>query len=205
MNEKLRERMNNQCKKLRDDLMIVIPNFTEIEGMTIVSIGTPKADYDAIGPLVGSFLRILIDENDELKDFVDIIGTTEDPANALTVVEKTNYLFESKHLDNFILAIDASVTTEETLLFTPHVRNKGVKPGRGLGKEIREIGEASLVCPTMLVDEHSTTLDILMDKWIYRSSYNDVIYLAKHITEILFNVLKEKLDMYFKDIEEELK
>ena len=205
MNKKLEERMTNQCKKLRDDLMFIIPSFTEIERMTIVSIGTPKVNYDAVGPLVGSYLKILIDENEELKDFVDIVGTVDDPANALTVVDKTNYLFESEYLDNFILAIDASVTSEESILFTPHVRNEGVKPGRGLGRKIREIGEASLVCPTLLIDKDASTSNILEDRWRYCSSYTDVIYLAKNITEILFDVLKEKLNMYFKDIEEELK
>lgn len=194
--------MEDHNEQLEQDLLLVIPNFNEIEKLTIVNIGTPKVDYDSLGPTVGSILEELLEENEELKSFVEIIGTVEDSANALTVEKKTEHLVDS-NINNFVLAIDAAVTYKPGDLFRRYIRSTGIKPGAGVKKDLREVGDISIMVPTILRDEILDLLDFDYDEYIYKANYAEVSLIAEQLALTVYSVLNKKLDLFYRDIEED--
>lgn len=201
-NSLMLKRVEESNETLYRDLLLVLPDFSEIDKLTIVNVGTPKVDYDAVGPITGSLLETMLRFNPELQEFVNIIGTMDDPAHALTIEGKVNELYiANRNINNFILAIDATVTADEPVLFKPHLRNKGIKPGAAVGKNIPEVGTLSIAVPTLYKPDVQTSSNI--NNCNYRCNYNESAYMAKKVANVVYSVLDKKLELFYRDIEEE--
>lgn len=102
----------------------------------IVCIGTDKCIGDSLGPLVGSLLK-----RDKIP--VTVYGTLSDPIHALNIDRKIKYI-KMRHPFSFIIAIDACIGNKKEV-GRIYVREGPVFPGKGVGKEIKSIGDVSLV------------------------------------------------------------
>lgn len=100
-----------------------------------ICIGTDKCIGDSLGPLVGTMLEGQIKNK--------VYGTLKNPIHALNLNSKIEEIIE-KHGDKNIIAIDAclgdSNSVGEIIL-----KDKPVKPGRGVGKVLRSVGQNSIV------------------------------------------------------------
>lgn len=102
----------------------------------IVCIGTDKCIGDCLGPLVGS---ILTDNNFPLP----VYGTLSSPIHALNIDEKLNKI-HSIHPDSTIIGVDACLGNQEDI-GQVRTRNYAIHPGKGVGKELPEVGIASII------------------------------------------------------------
>lgn len=98
----------------------------------IVCIGTDRSTGDALGPLVGSKLKLM-----EPKDFV-VFGTLDEPIHALNI-EETLQFIQNTYPRSGIIAIDASLGQINSV-GTIQVQEGPLKPGAGVKKNLPEIG-----------------------------------------------------------------
>lgn len=104
--------------------------------LVIVNIGTDKNIGDSLAPIVGRLSQ------NKLKA-IKMYGTTQNPIHALNLSKKYKEI-KSKHKDAFIIGVDASVSStydKGTIL----LRNLPVRPGKGIGKNLEEVGDISIV------------------------------------------------------------
>ncbi len=101
--------------------------------IVFVCVGTDKCIGDAVGPLVGT----------KLSSKVTIYGTLHDPIHALTIDGKLEEIHE-KHPDAYFIGIDACLGDEEDIGLV-FLRNFGVRPGKGVGKELPGVGSISIM------------------------------------------------------------
>ena len=102
----------------------------------IICIGTDKFIGDCLGPLVGTLLK---DKNFPLP----VYGTISLPIHALNL-EKKLLDIKTKHPNCKILAIDASLG-DEASIGEIHCRDYSIHPGKGVGKKLPDVGEASII------------------------------------------------------------
>ncbi len=102
----------------------------------IICIGTDKCIGDSLGPLVGTMLQ---DKNFPLPVF----GTIDLPIHALNL-DKNLKEIKALHPNASILAIDASLGDEDAI-GEIHCRNYAIHPGKGVGKKLPDVGEASII------------------------------------------------------------
>jgi putative sporulation protein YyaC len=107
------------------------------EEIVIVNIGTDKNIGDSLGPLTGTLLK------QKYIDSVYIYGTLENPIHALNMEEHFKAI-NQLHPDAFIIAIDACLGAEEDI-GEIRVRDYGIRPGRGVGKVLPQIGDISVI------------------------------------------------------------
>lgn len=102
-----------------------------------VCVGTDKIIYDAIGPIVGHYLK---------KRFPSlyIYGDLENPLTSLNI--KTEIIkIKNKHQGKHILAIDAALTKDKNYIGCVELYDEPIKPGGGLNKTLGEIGDHKLI------------------------------------------------------------
>ncbi len=142
----------------------------------IVCIGTDKCIGDSLGPLVGS---MLIENSFPLP----VYGTLAQPIHALNLDDRLSEIY-SNHPTASIIGIDACLGDEEDI-GKIRTRDYAIHPGKGVGKELPEVGIASIIG---IVDSSSNSeiffsrsirLSFIMDmaKVIVQSilkAYNDV-------------------------------
>lgn len=104
--------------------------------LVIVNIGTDKCIGDALAPIVGKLSK------DKLKA-IKMYGTIQNPIHAINL-DKEYQKIVAKHKDAFILGIDASISDKHSK-GTIILRNTSVKPGKGVGKNLQEVGNISLI------------------------------------------------------------
>ena len=98
-------------------------------------IGTDRSTGDSLGPLIGTLLKN--------KGVKNVYGTFDDPAHMISY--KAIYEIIKADLDNpYIVAIDAGLSTSDNVGLVM-VKDEGVWPGSGVGKETKEIGDMSIV------------------------------------------------------------
>lgn len=95
--------------------------------VTVVGIGSDRITGDALGPLVGDFLR-------SSKRY-RVLGTVDDPVTALNLPERT------AGLDGFVIAVDAALGTP---VGDVTVRRGSLDPGQALGNSLPPIGDVSV-------------------------------------------------------------
>lgn len=144
--------MNNLSEKLQKHIS---------ENTVIVCVGTDKCIGDCLGPLVGTMLTE--------QDFeFSVYGTLEKPIHALNMHERLNEIYNN-HPNASIIGVDACLGDEENI-GEIRVRDYGMHPGKGVGKDLPEIGVASVIC---IVDSsenaefffsRSIRLSFVMDK-----------------------------------------
>ena len=100
----------------------------------IVCIGTTKAIGDSVGPLVGTALHSLLKDYD-----VNIIGTVDDQVNGATLFEKLKEVRQG----STIIAVDAAITTDNSLIGTYERIEGSLHPGAGIDKVTTDIGNIS--------------------------------------------------------------
>lgn len=102
----------------------------------IVCIGTDKCIGDCLGPLVGTLLK------DNLFP-LPIYGTISNPIHALNI-DKCLSLIEKEHPNASIIAIDACLGDTKSI-GEIHTRDYAIHPGKGVGKSLPDVGDASIV------------------------------------------------------------
>ncbi len=102
----------------------------------IMCIGTDKCIGDSLGPFVGTFLK---DKNYP----IEVFGTIENPIHALNIRSKLQQI-ETLYHDNIIIAIDACLGDKKSI-GEIHFRPHPIYPGKGVGKNLPKIGNASFI------------------------------------------------------------
>lgn len=99
-------------------------------------IGTDKCIGDCLGPLVGSLLT---------ENFfpLPVYGTLSYPIHALNIDERLNEIY-SKHPNASIIGVDACLGNEDDI-GKIRIRDYAIHPGKGVGKELPEVGIASVI------------------------------------------------------------
>jgi putative sporulation protein YyaC len=110
----------------------------------IICIGTDRCIGDSLGPIVGSILKY--------KKFpLPVYGTIPEPIHALNLDKKLKEIKgEYKNLN--ILGIDACLGDEDKI-GEIQARNFPIHPGKGVGKNLPSVGNASIIG---IVDSSST-------------------------------------------------
>ena len=102
----------------------------------VVCIGTDKCIGDCLGPLVGSILS--------QKFFpIPIYGTIASPIHALNLDENLEKI-NQYHPNAEIIAIDACLG-EKKSIGEIHIRDYPIRPGKGVGKKLTEVGIYSII------------------------------------------------------------
>ena len=102
------------------------------EHWVIVCIGTDRSTGDALGPLVGTKLKL------SEQDWFTIYGTLEEPVHAINLQETIQHI-KKYYSASGIIAIDASLGQLGSI-GTIQVVDGPLKPGAGVHKELPEIG-----------------------------------------------------------------
>lgn len=113
----------------------LIANSIRQRELIVVCIGTDRSTGDALGPLVGTYLR-------QRQPQLCIYGTLHNPVHAMNLVETLNHI-QSKHHDPFILAVDACLGQMNSV-GSIQVCDGPVKPGAGVNKQLPAVGNAHI-------------------------------------------------------------
>nr|WP_202117335.1 spore protease YyaC [Clostridium chromiireducens] len=121
--------------KFNYNLTLEIKNYIT-ENTVIVCIGTDKCIGDCLGPLVGTILT---------ENFfpLPVYGTLSSPIHALNIDERLSQI-QSNHPDASIIGVDACLGDEDDI-GEIRIRNYAIHPGKGVGKELPEVGIASVI------------------------------------------------------------
>ncbi|AOR22615.1 spore protease YyaC [Clostridium taeniosporum] len=154
----------NACFKISESIKDYLNNET-----IIVCIGTDKCIGDCLGPLVGSLLK---DKSFQLP----VYGTLSSPIHALNIDDKLNEIYK-KHPNCPIIGIDACLGSKDAI-GEIHTRNYAIHPGKGVGKELPEVGIASIIGIVDTVDNSEVF-----------SSYNIRLSLVMDMAKLISNAL----------------
>ncbi|MGN7183656.1 spore protease YyaC [Cytobacillus kochii] len=103
----------------------------------IICVGTDRSTGDSLGPLVGTFLSEM-----HLDNF-QVYGTIENPIHGVNLPSALKEI-NLKHPDAFIIGIDASLGKLSSI-GQIRVKNSPLRPGAGVGKDLPEFGDCSIV------------------------------------------------------------
>ena len=148
------------------------------ENTIIICIGTDKCIGDCLGPVVGTLLK-------EKFFPLKVFGTLNSPIHALNLDKELNKIL--KEYPNYkILAIDACLGDSNSI-GEIHARNEPIHPGKGVGKNLRSVGDMSIIA---IVDS-SENIDLFSNRQI---RLNFIFDMSKVIVDSLFHsyYLKEK-------------
>lgn len=106
------------------------------ENTIIVCIGTDKCIGDCLGPLVGTFLQ-------EKNFSLPVYGTIKYPIHALNLKNKLEEI-QLSHPNSYIIGIDACLGDMPSI-GEIHVRDYPIRPGKGVGKTLPNVGDLSIV------------------------------------------------------------
>ncbi len=117
------------------NLTLEIKNYIT-KDTVIVCIGTDKCIGDCLGPLVGSILT---------ENFfpLPVYGTLSYPIHALNIDERLDEIY-SNHPNASIIGVDACLGDAEDI-GDIRIRDYAIRPGKGVGKELPEVGVASVI------------------------------------------------------------
>lgn len=117
------------------NLALEIKNYINKETI-LVCIGTDKCIGDCLGPLVGSILN---------ENFfpLPVYGTLSSPIHALNIDERLEEI-KKNHPGASIIGVDACLGNEEDI-GQIRTRDYAIHPGKGVGKELPEVGIASII------------------------------------------------------------
>lgn len=102
----------------------------------IVCIGTDKCIGDALGPLVGTLLE-------EALFPLPILGTLASPIHALNLDKRLKEIADTYPTAS-IIAIDACLG-DANAIGEIHTRDEPIHPGKGVGKTLQSVGNASII------------------------------------------------------------
>lgn len=102
----------------------------------IVCIGTDRCIGDCLGPLVGTQLK-------ESSFPFPVYGTISEPIHALNIDKRLNEI-KILHPQASIIGIDACLGDSNNI-GEIQVRDYPIHPGKGVGKSLPDVGEASII------------------------------------------------------------
>lgn len=144
------------------------------ENTIIVNIGTDRVIYDAIAPLIGTYLK-------NKKCSVPVYGTISNPIHALNLEEKL-YKIKSKHPYSTIIGIDAC---KSDIIGEIIVDNKSINPGSGTGKILPKVGDYSIKITTItnssFIFDNSTSIRL-----------NDIMEMGEIVGNAILKVVNSK-------------
>lgn len=159
MNKELKEKLQNY----------ISPN------TVIACIGTDKCIGDCLGPLVGTILS--------KEDFkYPVYGTLDKPIHALNIHEELNFI-KNIHPNAQIIGIDACLGYEENI-GEIKIKDCAISPGKGVGKELPQVGVASIIG---IVDSDDNS-EFFFSRSIRLSFIMDM---AKQIVELIKEATKD--------------
>lgn len=139
---------------------------TQGRPIVFMCIGTDKHVWDSVGPITGS----LLEEMNILS-----YGDLNNPITAINV-EQIEKNIKRVYSDHIIIVIDASITDDISKHETIEITRGGIKPGNGVGKNIKRVGDYSLL--------YNVFIDKVEDKKI-RNPYNGAKRIVSFIEESL--------------------
>ena len=104
-----------------------------------VCIGTVRYKFDALGPLVGEMVKHC---NKKIK----VYGLINDDIHAQNLDKKLKKI-RLRHKNSNIIAIDAS-NGRETSIGDIFIKKESLKPGKGVGKNLQEVGDYCICANT---------------------------------------------------------
>lgn len=116
--------------------------------IVIINIGTDKCIGDSFAPMLGSLMEY---NNIDLNFY----GTLENPIHALNLENKYQEILY-KHNNAFIIGIDASATYNQNNIGNLSIRDIPIRPGKGIGKELCDVGDISIIYINTLADDDET-------------------------------------------------
>lgn len=102
----------------------------------IVCVGSDLVLGDSLGPLVGTLLK-----KKNLSSYV--YGTLNSPITAREVGYVKTYV-KKMHPNSIVIAIDAAIGSEDDIGLIK-LKDKGLKPGLGVNKDLDIIGDISII------------------------------------------------------------
>lgn len=102
----------------------------------IICIGTDKCIGDCLGPLVGTLLKSSLLP-------IPVYGTISSPIHALNINERLEEI-NNKHPNAYIIGVDACLGDLHSI-GEIHTRDYAIRPGKGVGKNLPEVGMASII------------------------------------------------------------
>lgn len=111
--------------------------------IVIINIGTDRCIGDCIGPYVGTLLK-----QTKLKH-IKYYGSVDNPIHAKNIKYIIPFL-KTLHKNDFIIGIDASLSENKNDLHHVFLRDIPISPGKGVGKNLGEVGDISIVAITDL-------------------------------------------------------
>ncbi len=99
----------------------------------VLCIGTDRSTGDALGPLIGSKLKLLE------SNFFTVLGTLDSPVHALNLQEKIDFI-QATYPTSGIISIDASLGKVSSV-GTIQIIEGPLKPGAGVHKELPKVGD----------------------------------------------------------------
>lgn len=145
---------NKDYEEFKNELRKIITPDT-----VFVCVGTNKVIFDTFGPLCGSKLQ---------QKRIPYFGDCKYNVNAINMYDRLEEIYKINNIDNKnIIAIDASITADINKLNKLEIkRNRGVKPGAGMGKVFPTIGVNSVLMYTLLREDLYEVL------YGYKNSFN---------------------------------
>lgn len=125
----------NLSSKFYYNLILDVKDYLT-EDTVIVCIGTDKCIGDCLGPLVGSILT-------EKFFPLPVYGTLSSPIHALNIDARLDEIY-TKHPKASIIGVDACLGDEDDI-GEIRIRDYAIHPGKGVGKELPEVGIASVI------------------------------------------------------------
>lgn len=121
--------------KFPSNLIFEIKNYIN-KDTVIVCIGTDKCIGDCLGPLVGTILT---------ENFfpLPVYGTLASPIHALNISERLDEIY-ANHPNASIIGVDACLGDEDDI-GEIRIRDYAIRPGKGVGKQLPEVGMASVI------------------------------------------------------------
>ena len=150
-----------------------------ISNLVFLCIGTDRITGDCFGPIVGEKLQ-------GFKNNISVYGSLEEPIIESNLKNKLEEIY-LKFSSPFIIAIDAALSKEENIgkIF---VMSDSLKLGKGLGKNIAQIGDVSIK-GVVGKKERSKKKNMQI---LQNTSLNMVMNLADIVSNGIVEVLQEE-------------
>lgn len=149
--------------------------------LIFVCVGSDRITGDALGPLVGYYLKELSN-----KENIKIVGDLEYPVHGTNIESVMEYVNET-FINPFIIAIDSSFGKNEDEEGWIWITDKSLHPGSGLNKKFHGIGNISISGCTASLDEGDETLRFLV---LQGARLNLVLVMAELIAKCILEVME---------------
>lgn len=185
---------NFNTKETENLISTLVSEFfaSEKEYLCFVNIGTDKCIGDCLGPLVGTLL--------ETENISNVYGTLQKPIHALNLDIAIPDILNANP-DAFVIGIDACLGSSGDTIGEILLRDIPIRPGKGVGKELTEVGDLSIIGIVELSD------NIAVGNFVqYPFRLGSILEVAQHIVYIIKNAVSridsmrlEETDVIFKE------